>query len=81
MPKERAKCIRCGAEMSAFKSFKQKFVYNQSFCFDPTISPSQILCDVCMYQLYKNLVYSVVDFLNESREIRQERLSNTEKKI
>ena len=79
MPKARAKCIRCGTEMSAFKSFKQKFLYNQSFCFDPTISPSQLFCDLCMFQLYKNLVYSVVDFLNESRELRQGQIEKKEK--
>lgn len=75
MMKFRVKCIRCGREMSVFKSFKQKFIYNQSFCFDPTISASQILCDVCMFDLYQKMVYSVVDFLNESREIRQQNLN------
>lgn len=79
MSKIRVKCMRCGKEMSAFKTFKQKYVYNQSFCFDPSIAPSQIFCDLCMFQLYKKLVYSVVDFLNESQEISKGLIEDKEK--
>ena len=80
MPKKlRVNCIRCGAEMSLFKSIKQKFIYNQSFCMDPSISASQVFCDRCMFDLYKQLVYSVVDFLNESREIRTGQIKKGEK--
>lgn len=79
MPKIKVKCIRCSEEMSLFKSAKQKRIYNRSFCMDPTIPASQIFCDRCMYELYIQLVYSVVDFLNESHEIQKGLIPKKEK--
>ena len=71
MKKLKVKCMRCGEGMTVMQSWRQKWIYNRSFCIEPTISTSQIFCDKCLYQLYKHLVYSVVDFLNQSREISQ----------
>lgn len=80
MSKLKVKCMRCGTGMTVLQSYRQKRIYNRSFCMDPSISASQIFCDSCLHGLYCNLVYSVVDYLNESREIRKGIIQKGEKK-
>lgn len=81
MKKLKVKCMRCGEGMTVIQSFKQKMIYNRAFCIEPSISTSQIFCEKCLFQLYRHLVYSVVDFLNQSREMSQGLITEKGKKI
>ena len=64
---KKVKCMRCCEEMSLMKSIKQKIIFNNVFSDIPSIPVSKVFCDCCLFELQRQMIYSVVDFLNESR--------------
>ena len=75
----KVKCMRCCKEMTFFKSVRQKIIFNSAFSDLPSIPVSKVFCDCCLFELQRQIIYSVVDFLNESRAISQAKLQESNK--
>ena len=66
---KKVKCMRCCEEMTVLQSWRQKMIFNSAFSATPSIPVSKVFCDCCLYELQRQMIYSVIDFLNESREM------------
>ena len=64
---KKVKCMRCCEEMTLAKSIRQKMIFNSAFSATPSIPVSKVFCDSCLFELQRQMIYSVIDFLNESR--------------